>query len=52
MLQGGILRELFDAATKIYVFDREAHLLRAYAMKDLLPDSFGPENVAEMQGPA
>jgi cytidine deaminase len=43
------IREFADAATRIHVFDRAGTLKKSYTMDQLLPDSFGPENVTEMQ---
>jgi cytidine deaminase len=36
--------------TRIAVFNREGEMLREYTMHDLLPDSFGPENLDEFNG--
>jgi cytidine deaminase len=38
-----------DAATKIHVFDKDGNRLRYYTMDELLPDSFGPENLHEVK---
>lgn len=42
------IREFADAATEIHVFNKSGDLLNSYTMEELLPDSFGPENVSEM----
>ncbi|MFA5593117.1 MAG: cytidine deaminase [Micavibrio sp.] len=42
------IREFSDAATRIYVFDKQGNQLREFTMEELLPDSFGPDNVREM----
>ena len=43
------IREFADAATRIHVFDRAGNLMKTYTIEQLLPDSFGPDNVSEMQ---
>ncbi|WP_111414424.1 cytidine deaminase [Billgrantia lactosivorans] len=39
------IREFADAATLIHVVDAEGRLLKRYAIDELLPDAFGPENL-------
>ncbi|ATJ83601.1 cytidine deaminase [Halomonas beimenensis] len=39
------IREFATAETRIRVVDAEGRLLRRYTMNELLPDSFGPENL-------
>ncbi|MBB3229213.1 cytidine deaminase [Halomonas stenophila] len=39
------LREFATPETRIRVVDAEGRLLRRYTMDELLPDSFGPENL-------
>lgn len=39
------IREFADKNTNIYVFHRNGALLKSYTLDDLLPDSFGPENL-------
>ncbi len=39
------IREFASAETRIRVVDAEGRLLRRYTMDELLPDSFGPENL-------
>ncbi len=39
------IREFADAATRIHVFNRNGDLLKSYTMDELLPDSFGPDNL-------
>ncbi|MDN3556480.1 cytidine deaminase [Halomonas maura] len=39
------IREFATPATRIRVVDAEGRLLRRYTMDELLPDSFGPENL-------
>jgi len=41
------LREFATADTVIRVVDAEGRLLRRYTMDELLPDSFGPENLGQ-----
>lgn len=43
------IREFADAATQIHVFDKDGNCLRHYTMDELLPDSFGPENLQEVK---
>lgn len=40
------IREFAGASTNIHVFDRQGTLRRSYTMDQLLPDSFGPDNLA------
>jgi len=41
------IREFCDMyATKITIYHKDGRLLKQYTMHDLLPDSFGPENLA------
>lgn len=39
------IREFSDEKTCIHVLDGKGGLLRTYRLQDLLPDSFGPENL-------
>ncbi|UYG06586.1 cytidine deaminase [Halomonas sp. M4R1S46] len=39
------IREFASAETRIRVVDAEGRLLRRYTIDELLPDSFGPENL-------
>ncbi len=39
------IREFSAPQTRIHVCDTEKGLLKSYSMQDLLPDSFGPENL-------
>lgn len=39
------IREFSDDATRIHVLDGAGGLVRTYRLQDLLPDSFGPENL-------
>ncbi|MDI5986929.1 cytidine deaminase [Halomonas sp. M4R5S39] len=40
------IREFADDDTRIHVVDAGGRLLRRYRMDELLPDAFGPENLA------
>ncbi|ERS87781.1 cytidine deaminase [Halomonas sp. PBN3] len=40
------IREFADEHTRIRVVDAEGRLLKDYTMEALLPDAFGPENLA------
>jgi len=40
------IREFADEHTRIRVVDAEGRLLKDYTMETLLPDAFGPENLA------
>ncbi len=40
------IREFSDAKTRIHVLRADGRLAKSYTMNDLLPDSFGPENLA------
>lgn len=40
------IREFADEHTRIRVVDAEGNLLKQYTMTELLPDAFGPENLA------
>ncbi|MDN3520114.1 cytidine deaminase [Halomonas ramblicola] len=40
------IREFADGETRIRVVDAEGRLLKEYDMATLLPDAFGPENLA------
>lgn len=42
------LREFSNSETMIHVFDEDGNLLASNTMDELLPDSFGPENVSEV----
>lgn len=39
------IREFASAATRIHVLDGRGEWLKSYSMDELLPDSFGPENL-------
>lgn len=39
------IREFASPETRIHVLDGDGRLLRSYTMDELLPDSFGPENI-------
>lgn len=39
------IREFADDKTRIHVLSPKGQLVKTYAMTDLLPDSFGPENL-------
>ena len=39
------IREFSDAQTRIHSLNHEGVLLKTYTMAELLPDSFGPENL-------
>lgn len=39
------IREFADDKTRVYVADKDGNLLKSYDFFDLLPDSFGPENL-------
>ncbi len=41
------IREFADARTRVHVFARSGTLLRSYTMDELLPDSFGPDNLGK-----
>ncbi|WP_043530008.1 cytidine deaminase [Litchfieldella xinjiangensis] len=40
------IREFATPETRIHVLDGQANWLKSYTMDELLPDSFGPENLA------
>ncbi|MCG6656865.1 cytidine deaminase [Halomonas campisalis] len=40
------IREFADGETRIHVLDARGRLLRRYTIEELLPDAFGPENLA------
>lgn len=39
------IREFATPETRIHVLDGEGTVLKSYSMEELLPDSFGPENL-------
>ncbi|MGM0782660.1 MAG: cytidine deaminase [Pseudomonadota bacterium] len=39
------IREFATPETRIHVIDARGRLLKCYAMEELLPDAFGPENL-------
>jgi cytidine deaminase len=39
------IREFADEDTTIHVMDKSGVILKSYTMDELLPDSFGPENL-------
>lgn len=43
------IREFATAATQIHVFDQAGQLLKNYTMEELLPDSFGPDNITQIK---
>jgi cytidine deaminase len=45
------IREFATPDTIITVFNRQGEQLRSYTMDQLLPDSFGPENLNLKKGP-
>lgn len=46
------IREFADDDTRVYCLKKDGGVGRVYTMDELLPDSFGPENMAEVgQGP-
>lgn len=40
------IREFATPETRIHVLDARGRLLKRYTMEELLPDAFGPENLA------
>jgi cytidine deaminase len=40
------IREFADADTRIHVYAKSGRRLKTYTINDLLPDSFGPDNLA------
>lgn len=41
------IREFADENTRIHVMDKSGVVLKTYTMDELLPDSFGPENLGQ-----
>lgn len=41
------IREFASPETRIHVLDGEGETLKSYGMEELLPDSFGPENLGK-----
>ncbi|GGX92327.1 cytidine deaminase [Litchfieldella qijiaojingensis] len=41
------IREFASPETRIHVLDAQGNWLKSYSMDELLPDSFGPENLGQ-----